>query len=24
VSRKALPDKRYSYRITPGHPSLLD
>jgi alkaline phosphatase D len=24
VSRKALSDKRYSYRITPGHPSLLD
>ena len=23
-SRKALPDKRFSYRITRGHPSLLD
>ena len=24
ASRKALPDKRFSYRITRGHPSLLD
>ena len=24
ASRKALPDKRFSYKITRGHPSLLD